>query len=213
MRDGLGSFLAAEEGAASLEFVVTLPLLLGPLVITAEYGQALAQRERLDMSLADAAQMLSQAPAMPGLTAEDAPLPYSHFVDKARDMVRANLGPDATLASFAVSISGDLSQGMLSRPFYRVRLRAEVALDLRLLSFVNAFTAERDVPRMLTLTAHDEIRYAPAVPPIDNIDCGWDDLYECADQIMAATPELPWADARSGVGLTICLPGDLACID
>lgn len=212
LEDTLHRLLRDERGTASMEFAVMLPLLLAPLILTAEYGQALSERERLDSALADATSMLSQAPAMPGLTEADPPMIYTHFIEKARDMIEARLGHGAEVTGFAVSVSGDLGEGAFARPFYRLRVRASVTLDLRMLSFVSAFTGEAGgLQTELTVLAFDEARYAPAVPPIDNVDCGWDDLVACGEDILAATPPVAWADEPGSAALPMCLPDEPAC--
>ena len=51
----LGRFLRSESGSAGSEFVVSLPLLIGVMVIASEYGSALQVRDVLDAATRDAA--------------------------------------------------------------------------------------------------------------------------------------------------------------
>lgn len=181
IRNGIRRYLADQRGTASMEFVVALPLLLGPLVIFAEYGEALSKREQLDSAVADAVQLLANSPAWPGPTEADPPMLYRVFVDRAAGLIAERLGTTPGAIGFAYGVTGDLSGGQLRAPFYQVTVSATVALDMGMLSFINAFTTSGDVPELLTLSSSDTARYIAAVPPIENTPCSFDTLaLDCA---------------------------------
>ncbi|GMG84653.1 hypothetical protein LNKW23_38690 [Paralimibaculum aggregatum] len=189
-------FIRDERGTASMEFVVTLPLLLGPLILTAEYGQALSNREALDSAVADAVQLLAVAPALPAITAggeNDAPLLVQHFVDKAEELIADRLEVPESAIMFEATISEDCSVTTADpdgadRPFYIVRVRAVVGLKLGLLSFFNNFFngADGAFRERLPILATDEARYISAVPPIDNVACTWTNIAACTLDINNA---------------------------
>lgn len=188
----LMSFLSDTRGTASMEFVVTLPLLLGPLILTAEYGQALSNREQLDSAVADATQLLAVAPAMPGSTEDDAPILIQHFVDKAEQIVADRLDVPTSAILFDATMTGDLTVTAgapdgADRPFYLVEVRAAVQLRLGLLSFFNAiYRGEGEfAPETLPIVATDQARYISAVRPIDNISCEFNNINDCTVDITS----------------------------
>lgn len=170
----LRGFSRDQRGTASMEFVVTLPLLLGPLVLFAEYGEALSERERLDSALAEATQLLSVSPAWPGRTEANNPWLYTPFVMEAWDIVAERLGVERDDIAFTAALSNDLSNGELRVPFYMVSTSASLTIDTGLLAVINAFAATDVVTTTLQLNAWDQMRYVAAVPPIDNSPCFWD---------------------------------------
>ncbi|MEL6219809.1 MAG: hypothetical protein AAFR79_15300 [Pseudomonadota bacterium] len=169
-------FLEDDQGTASMEFVVALPLLLGPLVIFAEYGEALSKREQLDSAVADAVQLLANSPAWPGPTEADPPQLLKPFVDRSARLIAQRLGTSPANIGFGYSMTGDLSSGALRSPFYQVTVTASITLNQGLLSFINAFTTETDVATVLTLRSSDTARYIAAVPPIENTECDFSNL-------------------------------------
>ncbi len=172
----VGTFLGDERGTASLEFVVALPLLMVPLILFAEYGEALSKREQLDSALADAVQLLAASPAWPGATPSDPPQLLRPFVDRAARLVAQRMGQPVRGIAFSYDVTPDLSAGSLRIPFHLITVRASVVLDQGLLSFINAFTAENDVPTVLVLAAEDSARYVSAVPPIELTGCTFETL-------------------------------------
>lgn len=183
-------FATREDGTASMEFVVALPLLLGPLVIFAEYGEALSKREQLDSAVADAVQLLANSPAWPGATEAEAPQLYTEFVDRAAGLIAQRLGTSPNAIDFSYSMTGDLANGALRTPFYMVTVNASITLNAGLLNFINAFTSTQDVATVLTLNSSDTARYITAVPPIENTGCTFDDLeVNCSIPAAATTPD------------------------
>ncbi len=59
---GLRRFLAADAASVSVDFVVSIPILLAVLVLTSEYGRVLQMRASLGNAVADAARYLSRVP-------------------------------------------------------------------------------------------------------------------------------------------------------
>ena len=56
------SFLTDRRASVSVDFVVSIPILLGVLVFTTEYGRILQMRTILDNAVADATRYLSRVP-------------------------------------------------------------------------------------------------------------------------------------------------------
>lgn len=55
-------FAAASRGAVTVEFVVTLPVLIAVLAFASQYGRAMQVRNALDVATRDATRFLSRAP-------------------------------------------------------------------------------------------------------------------------------------------------------
>lgn len=58
----LRRFAADERASVSVDFVISIPILLAVLVLTSEYGRVLQMRSTLNNAVADAARYLSRAP-------------------------------------------------------------------------------------------------------------------------------------------------------
>lgn len=98
MRVGRNTFhrirgiLGDTRGAITVEFVVTLPILLAALGFAEQYGQAMQTRNSLDVAARDAARFLSRAPLDPtGTTVPDV------FQCAARGIIEARMGDSITL--------------------------------------------------------------------------------------------------------------------
>lgn len=206
-RDMVGRFLAEERGTASMEFVVTLPLLLGPMIVTAEYGDALSARERLDSAVAEAAHLLAHAPAMPGPAPTDPPVLIQRFVDRAEALVAARMGATAEQVLFEATVTADVSGGLL-RPYHLIQVRAVVGLDLSLLGFFNTYFSSADpdyvLGQALPILAVDEARFVSSVPPIDLVPCTYSD---------PPAPATDLAACRATISAVAAAPGDTASID
>ncbi|MEM7543926.1 MAG: TadE family protein [Pseudomonadota bacterium] len=59
----LRGFLTDSQGSVSVDFIVSIPILLAVLVLTSEYGRVLQARSTLDNAVADATRYLSRVPA------------------------------------------------------------------------------------------------------------------------------------------------------
>lgn len=88
----LQRFLRDERGAAGVEFLATLPLLIGTLVFTAEYGKALRHRMVLSTATSDAARFLSRTPLKSSTLNPGALELYPAFEDEAQAMLDARMG-------------------------------------------------------------------------------------------------------------------------
>ncbi|WP_316016050.1 pilus assembly protein [Roseobacter sp. HKCCA0434] len=60
--DRIRAFRDDAEGSVTVEFVVTLPILLAALGFAAEYGEAMKTRNAMDSAARDAARFISRAP-------------------------------------------------------------------------------------------------------------------------------------------------------
>lgn len=59
---GIRRFFRNRRGSVSVDFVVSIPILLGVLVLTSEYGRVLQTRTALDNAVADAVRYLTRVP-------------------------------------------------------------------------------------------------------------------------------------------------------
>ncbi|MEO1533470.1 MAG: TadE/TadG family type IV pilus assembly protein, partial [Pseudomonadota bacterium] len=88
LRRSLGAFIRDDSGASALELIVSLPLLVGCMLITANYGLLISTREALDSATRDATRLLTRAPAALNDngtvddTSDDLPQLYTFFVDE-----------------------------------------------------------------------------------------------------------------------------------
>ena len=86
------NFLRDSQGAITVEFVVTLPILLAALGFAEQYGQAMQTRNSLDVAARDAARFISRAPLDPtGTTVPDV------FLCAARGIIETRMGDSITL--------------------------------------------------------------------------------------------------------------------
>lgn len=92
IRRRFSDFLADERGAAGVEFLATLPLLIGALVFTSEYGKALRYRMVLSTATADVARFLAQTPIRESATVTGQFELYDHFINEADAMMSARFG-------------------------------------------------------------------------------------------------------------------------
>ncbi len=96
--DRLRTFLGDARGAITVEFVVTLPILLAVLGFAEQYGNAMRIRNAMDVAARDAARFISRAPLN-----EDTLTVDPRFVCTAREMIDLRLSGRAIL----VDGSGD----------------------------------------------------------------------------------------------------------
>lgn len=80
-------WLADRSASVTVDFIVSVPILLAVLVLTSEYGRVLQARAALDGAVADAARYLSRAPL--DETGEAFP---PGVVEIADGLIRARLG-------------------------------------------------------------------------------------------------------------------------
>ncbi|MEM6945467.1 MAG: TadE family protein, partial [Pseudomonadota bacterium] len=62
-RRSFAAWCGDERGASALELIVSLPLLVGCMLITTNYGLLISTREALDSATRDATRLLTRAPA------------------------------------------------------------------------------------------------------------------------------------------------------
>ncbi|MEL6425061.1 MAG: TadE/TadG family type IV pilus assembly protein [Pseudomonadota bacterium] len=135
LRRSLGAFIRDDSGASALELIVSLPLLVGCMLITANYGLLISTREALDSATRDATRLLTRAPAALNDngtvddTSDDLPQLYTFFVDEARQLVADRLG--VPLGKVALTTRVDFISGSeaLRNRFYLITVSATVTLD------------------------------------------------------------------------------------
>lgn len=120
-----------ESGAAALELIVALPLLVGMMLVTANYGLLLNSREALDSATRDAARILMRAPAgCRDVSGRNEPLPYPHFEQEAQQIVADRMGvdfADVTLNTQVFFVPG--SEALAGQSYYQVVVQVSVEMD------------------------------------------------------------------------------------
>ena len=137
LRSTLRNFGTDTRGAAGVEFLTTLPLLIGAMVFTAEYGNALRTRMVLNTATADAARFLSRTPLQENVANPGQLLFYPEFVTAANQMLEARLGGTVNLEAEVIVISTDSMNFALREDPVLVQVDTDVNLDVPLLGFIN----------------------------------------------------------------------------
>lgn len=175
------AFYADRSGSASVEFIVSLPLLIGVLVLSAEYGRAMLAREALDSATSAAVRLLGRSPADPSSSCTTAPdadgnpvttvtqlVLYQDFIDEARALIAERTGlPEASVNLADPVITAPDPQGIAYRStFFRIELDVQATVDLSLLSLLDFYDKSGDArtPTGLTLNARDTARWVGPVP-------------------------------------------------
>jgi hypothetical protein len=117
--------------------VATSPLILGVLVFTAEYGQALRTRMVLDSAVQDAARFLARSPVDNATTVPGTPLIsfYPSTLTQAEQLIEERMGRPVGFSATPVT----LDPTGFRTPYYRISVSATTAVDLPLLSLFNIF--------------------------------------------------------------------------
>jgi len=137
LRNHYRDFVADTRGAAGVEFLTTLPLLIGAMVFTAEYGNALRTRMVLNTATADAARFLSRTPLQENPANPGQLLFYPSFVTEANDMLEARLGGTVKLEAEVFVISSDSLNYTLREDPIIVQVDTDVNLGVPMLGFIN----------------------------------------------------------------------------
>lgn len=130
----LRQFLADDRGAAGIEFLCTLPLLIGTMVLTAEYGNALRTKMVLNTATADVTRFLARTPLQ-----EDPANPgglsfYNNFLIDAQAILDARMGGNVTFGAAVFEVEPDAT--LRSTPIM-VRVTTDIGLTMPLLGFIN----------------------------------------------------------------------------
>lgn len=188
IRSDLRRFLTEDDGTAGLEFVCASPLLLGVLVFTAEYGQAMRARLVLDSAVQDAARYLSRAPVNRG--ADDANgnptiVFYTKFVNEANAAFfrRMNDG-DTTTGGLNIQVR-TVDATNFREPYYVIDVAGTVTINMPLLSLINIFSRSSKDGRLV-----EEEIYVDAPNPLS--------------LSMTATRSVRWSNGS--------VPGEASCI-
>ncbi|MEM6487062.1 MAG: TadE family protein [Pseudomonadota bacterium] len=140
-RNNVSRFVADERGASAMELLVSLPLLVGMMLITANYGLLLNTREALDSATRDAARLLMRAPAgcvadaTPGNGFNQRPEPYPFFVGQAQQLIADRMGVD--LADVTLGTPGQPvqvffvpgSEALAGQAYFAVVVQVTVEMD------------------------------------------------------------------------------------
>lgn len=126
-------FLSDEDGAAAIEFLMTLPLLIGVLLFTAEYGTALRAKMVLNTAAADAARLLARAPIYDDGSSLKI---YDTFRNDAGNMVSGMIGGPVEISTL-IYTPNIQPQGYFRTDKVLIRLTADAYLTMPLLGFIN----------------------------------------------------------------------------
>lgn len=149
-------FVADDRGNAGLEFVTSIPLLLGVLIFTAEYGEALRERMILDNATHDVARFLARAPIDNTAPAPSAANPapavqpafYAVTLTEAQRMFNDRVGftdtadprfvgGDAVVFTATITLNDQVN---FRSDYHVIEVRAATYVDMPLLSFINRFS-------------------------------------------------------------------------
>ncbi|MEO1468175.1 MAG: TadE/TadG family type IV pilus assembly protein [Pseudomonadota bacterium] len=121
-----------------MELLVSLPLLVSMMLITANYGLLLNTREALDSATRDAARLLMRAPSDCVADANATgmlPVPYPHFISEAETLIADRMGVDVADVQLGVRdqpvqvyyVSG--SEALAGESYYAVVVTVTVQMD------------------------------------------------------------------------------------
>ena len=139
-------FLSDERGAAGVEFIATLPLLLGVMILTAEYGKAMRYRMVLSTATGDVSRFLSRTPLQDSETNPGALELYPEFLQQAQDMIDARmggavdigLGDSTEVAAPEIIVIDRGDPGFdIHEDAILVRVQAAADVNMPLLGFIN----------------------------------------------------------------------------
>lgn len=144
--------LGEERGSLVVEFVLVLPLVLGVLVLIAEFGRALWYHQIVTKGVRDGVRYLSRAPEADFAThAEQA----KYLAMTGQPDISAAPAYDWWTSVDTITVSGpdELALPPLFRtPFERIGLQATVPVSFPLLALIGQETT-------ITIVADDEARY------------------------------------------------------
>ncbi|MGF1501699.1 MAG: TadE/TadG family type IV pilus assembly protein [Paracoccaceae bacterium] len=142
----LRQFIGCERGTATVEFVMSLPVILALTVIAVEYADGLITREALDGALDDATRILSRAPLTVTDNGGNRTLGfYNEFLTQAQQLIADRTGRDFNQVVFnasAVELKSDNVE-YRTTPIIIVT-DARIGLDLGLLSILNTWLFAAD---------------------------------------------------------------------
>lgn len=126
-------FLADEDGAAAIEFLMSLPLLIGVLLFTSEYGNALRAKMVLNTATADAARLLARSPLQEDSGTGKLSV-YEDFRTDAGNMVAGMIGGPVNISTVVYTPSGSFAS---RSDILMIRVTADASLTMPLLGFIN----------------------------------------------------------------------------
>lgn len=156
-------FLRDERASVSVDFVVSIPILLAVLVFTAEYGRVLQMRTVLDNAVSDATRYLARAPL------NDAGNGYSpEIIAIAQRLITSRV--NSNQINVGAPVISDLTERTSSADYRTVSLSAAVgvvtpALSVLALAAVDPKIEQEDGPIAISdvegfiLVSTDTARY------------------------------------------------------
>lgn len=131
VRHGRG-FARDDRAAVTVEFVVSVPLLMAVLAFAVQYGYAMQVRNALDVAVRDAARYMSRAPIDTSSNSVS-----TAFLTKASELVNARISAAAAVTVDDLVITDDI-----------VAIRATATVDLPLLQILGWFSGDADLSRV-----------------------------------------------------------------
>lgn len=145
IRETWKRFAIDRAGAAAVEFVIMIPLLLSILIFGAEYSNALMAREALESALRDATRMIARSP----LGDNDAnnnpdvivdPFVQPFFLSQAEAMIAERTGLDEASVGFkATPVVINTGGTDLRTPYIRIDTEAFIVFGLPMLRFIHKY--------------------------------------------------------------------------
>lgn len=188
-------FAHDDAGTAGLEFVTTVPLLLGVLVFTAEYGEALRSRMALDSAVQDIARYLARAPVDRVVVSQGLPPEIQHYpgvLTEAQALLGQRIEPVLFFRVQTTTVDSGTDEGGTFRdPYYVIEVVATTWEELPLMSVINIFSGSSiseqarsgaqegpvgDLPLGITMTSSHTVRWVGGALPGD-ADCQLADRY------------------------------------
>lgn len=153
------AFARDRRGSNTVEFVISIPILLAVLVLSTEYGKILHQRTVLDSAVADATRYLSRVPFIPNSSPPSFP---PAAVAYANDIISARVSAEN------LSIDAPEIRQVDGRPideFASVYIRATAVVSSPALSVLNIARPNttvvngRDVSNGITIESAEQFRH------------------------------------------------------
>lgn len=132
---GVRAFLTDQRASVSVDFVVSIPILLAVLVFTSEYGRVLQMRTVLDNAVSDATRYLARAPlneAGDGYSAE--------IITVAERLITSRV--NSNQINIGTPVILDLTARTSSRDYRAVSLSAAVGVETPALSVLALAAAD-----------------------------------------------------------------------
>lgn len=135
---GARTFLKDQRASVSVDFVVSIPILLAVLVFTTEYGRVLQMRTVLDNAVSDATRYLARAPL--NVNGDG----YSpEIIAIARQLITSRVNSDQI--NIGVPLISDLTAQTSSADYRTVSISAAIGVETPALSVLALAAVEPQI--------------------------------------------------------------------